>query len=335
MVVGKTLHYAFQGLKLLRDACQGDFNVKSVPEIRLTISGDSILLEDLDGGKHYELLHFCDLQCSWMKIYNQMLMSSDKQLANSVKLTKHSADPLYQYFSQGKNDKTGQSLDRILTNAIIKYRRRMNSTNLDVTPRGIRVLFSTEEELIEAAKMFAIDKSSRLEFPRGEILNLWVPTEDKHLFAKIREWASCELSSAMAKKFYVPELNPLRTLRKFINNCRENSALDPFEEIEKHLTDDHNKYPFMFLFTGIHMYKEGYLDKEPVLCTDDESRKDCYYKFLQYFPIILMALHYRTSVSLASLVEQTRAAARSAGGLGANPNHSIEKIISGIRDGSN
>lgn len=160
-IIAETLYFAFQGLKSLLQACRKGSKTRNVPEFRLVISADPILLKDLDGSKHYDLLHFLDLQCQWAKEYNE------KQDVNT--------NASQQYFSGGEEDNQGNLLDAFLIQAITQYRIRIPNENMNIVPRGIRVLFSTKEELVAAAKRFADDDLFALEFPQGEILNLWIP----------------------------------------------------------------------------------------------------------------------------------------------------------------
>ena len=321
-IIAETLYFAFQGLKSLLQACGEGSKTKNVPEFRLVISADPILLKDLDGSKHYDLLHFLDLQCHWAKEYNE------KQDVNP--------NASQQYFSGGEEDNQGNLLDAFLIQAITQYRSRIPNENMNIVPRGIRVLFSTKEELVAAAKRFADDDLFALEFPQGEILNLWIPDKDMRLFAKVRQWVDNDLTEDLSDKFHKPQCNLLSILQNFIKTHNINFGNpSPIAQVEQHLGTGEDQEKFMFLFVGNHMYKEGYVDEKlsPRLCKTDKERTECSNKYLQYFLIVIMALHYKKSVPLPSLIRQTRTIKHTPGiHFNANSEREIKSIIDELRN---
>jgi len=346
-ISSETLYFAVRCLKSLLDLLANtNGSNNDIPEFHFVISGDTELLKELPTSTPYDILHFIELQSLWASVYNERQgkiqwrqeerakfhcqINQDIQTNPGKSFEESSAKELHQrlfeiyedwqpvpiYYAQSKNDNSGTMMDTMILEAVKQWNNRLPG---DIVPvytasltRAIRVLFSSEQDLVNSAKQIALSSSIGLPLPKKEIVNIWIPIEDLPLFDSIMHWANDNSTKELRNKFITPprisskEVSNL-TFVQVINNFmkdhlgRNGSGLSDIIENEFGKSDEQKK--FMFLFIGNRMEKKGYRQKYPEIYTEEDKRHSCSKRHLAHLLVILMALYHKKALPFLRVID--------------------------------
>ena len=347
-ISSETLYFAVRCLKSLLDSLANtNGRNNDIPEFHFVISGDTELLKELPTSTPYDILHFIELQSLWASVYNERQRkiqwrqeerakshcqinqdirtnpgkSSEECQAKELhqRLAKIYEDwqPIPMYYAKNKDDKSGIMMDTMILEAVKQWNDRLPDDIIPVYPesltRAIRVLFSSEQDLVDSAKQIALTSSIGLPLPKKEIVNIWIPIEDLSLFASVMHWANGNSTKELRNKFITPprisskEASITLTFVEVINNFMEDhlgrngSGLSDIIEKEFGKSDEQKK--FMFLFIGNRMEKKDYRQKHPEIYTEEDKRRSCSNRHLAHLLVILMALYHKEALPFLRVID--------------------------------
>lgn len=351
-ISSETLYFAVRCLKSLLDSLANingrDNDIPDIPEFHFVISGDTELLKELPTSTPYDILHFIELQSLWASVYNERQRkiqwrqeerakfhcqinqdirtnpgkSSEEFLAKELhqRLAKIYEDwqPIPMYYAKNKDDKSGIMMDTMILEAVKQWNDRLPNNIIPVytasLTRAIRVLFSSEQDLVDSAKQIALTSSIGLPLPKKEIVNIWIPIEDLSLFASVMHWANGTSTKELLNKFITPprisgkKASTKLTFVEVVNNFMEDHHLGSngsglSDIIEKEFGKSDEQKKFMFLFIGNRMEKKDYRQKHPEIYTEEDKRRSCSNRHLAHLLVILMALYHKKALPFLRVID--------------------------------
>lgn len=355
-IAAQTLYFAAKAFNSMLTELDKIDSENNCPEFQLVISGDTELLRNLPSLPPYDILHFIELQSIWAKQFNaiqrkiQWKQSKREEehknivedrlpgAAHCTSCDESCAKELHQklsatfdkwkidakYYSQKDNHVSGILMDQMVKNAINQWVKRLpsnnNHENYMQNTRAIRILFSTEKDLVDSAIQMAQSFSINFPLSKDEIRNVWIPTNDMLLFTHLEDWVNKENPTNWNEKFLDPPsglgkngkgLTPAQVVKNYVTYLTgkyDESIADPLDHMMRGLSvtinQEKDKDKFMYLFIGNRMEKKSYYQETPRENLTDRKRLGASVKHLAHLFLVLMALHHKEAVPLMMFFER-------------------------------
>ena len=353
-IATQTLYYAAKAFNSMLTKLKETDPTNNCPEFQLTISGDTELLRKLPYLPPYDILHFIELQSIWAKEFNAIqrkiqwrqrkrqeehkkIVEDRSGGAHCTSCNESCANELHQklsaiftnkwktdakYYAQEDNHASGIMMNEMVKNAIDQWVKRLPNNNKQenyiVNTRAIRVLFSSEEDLLRSAIKVAQDSTINLPLSKDEIRNVWIPNDDMPVFDYLEDWAKNKNDRDWENKFLRPRLvrseclNPAQVIETYVEYLKsryhKESIDDPLKLILKRLGNAINKKKkkntFMYLFIGNRMEKKSYFKESPQLHKNSSMRIEASGNHLAHLFLVLMALHHKKALPLMISLEK-------------------------------
>ena len=213
-------------------------------------------------------------------------------------------------------------MDQMVKDAINQWVKRLpnnnNHENYIQNTRAIRILFSTEKDLVDSAIKMAQSSSINVPLSKDEIRNVWIPINDMPLFESLEDWVNKENPTNWQDKFLDPPsgsgkngkcLTPAQVVKNYVNYLTkqyDESIADPLDHMMRELgvTINQKKDKFMYLFIGNRMEKKSYYQETPRENLTYSKRLEASVKHLAHLFLVLMALHHKEAVPLMIFFER-------------------------------